>query len=96
MGLASEVLPAAEVVPAATALAHEIATQTAPLSVAVVKRLLWQSPTPDRDATDRIETDLHRHVMSRADAREGPLAFLERRDPDWKLSPTEDWPDWPT
>jgi hypothetical protein len=30
--------------------------------------------------------------MGRADAREGVLAFLERRDPRWSLSPTRDWP----
>jgi hypothetical protein len=31
--------------------------------------------------------------MGRADAREGILAFLERRDPQWSLSPTRDWPE---
>jgi hypothetical protein len=35
---------------------------------------------------------MHHHVMGRADAREGVLAFLERRAPRWSLSPTEDWP----
>jgi hypothetical protein len=30
--------------------------------------------------------------MGQADAREGVLAFLERRAPQWTLSPTKDWP----
>ena len=29
----------------------------------------------------------------RADAREGALAFLERRDPEWSLTLADDWPD---
>jgi len=38
---------------------------------------------------------MHRHVMGRPDAREGVVAYLERRDPQWSLSPTRDWPtDW--
>jgi enoyl-CoA hydratase/carnithine racemase len=38
---------------------------------------------------------VHRHVMGQADAREGVLAYLERREPRWSLSPTGDWPpDW--
>jgi hypothetical protein len=31
-------------------------------------------------------------VMGRDDAKEGVLAYLERRDPQWTLSPTQDWP----
>jgi hypothetical protein len=30
--------------------------------------------------------------MGRADAQEGVLAYLERRAPQWTLSPTRDWP----
>src|SRR6185295_16080932 len=43
MGLASRTLPAAEVLPAAIAMARDIATNCAPLSVALSKRLLWES-----------------------------------------------------
>jgi 1,4-dihydroxy-2-naphthoyl-CoA synthase len=43
----------------------------------------------------RLETALHVHLMSRADAVEGPVAYLERRKPDWKLRVGRDWPDWP-
>ena len=42
---------------------------------------------------NRLETEFHRHVMGTADAREGVLAYVERRDPVWQLSPTTDLPD---
>jgi len=31
--------------------------------------------------------------MGKPDAREGVLAFLERRDPQWSGSVTNEWPD---
>jgi enoyl-CoA hydratase/carnithine racemase len=92
MGLANRALPAAEVLPAALELARDIAANTAPLSVAISKRLLWASPALSADEVDRLETAMHRHVMGEADAREGVLAFIERREPSWSLSPTKDWP----
>ena len=95
MGLASRAVPPAEVLPTALAIARDVAVHTAPLSVAITKALLWASPALDADEADRLETAMHRHVMGRADAREGVLAYLERRAPRWSLSPTRDWPtDW--
>ena len=95
MGLASRAGPPAEVLPTALAIARDVAVHTAPLSVAITKALLWASPALDADEADRLETAMHRHVMGRADAREGVLAYLERRAPRWSLSPTRDWPtDW--
>ncbi|MGK0486542.1 MAG: hypothetical protein ACJAYI_002054, partial [Myxococcota bacterium] len=28
-------------------------------------------------------------------AIEGPVAYLERRKPEWKLTVSKDWPKWP-
>jgi len=39
---------------------------------------------------------LHHHLMGRPDAVEGVMAWIERRQPQWKLSVKNDWPDWPT
>jgi enoyl-CoA hydratase/carnithine racemase len=80
------------VLPAALDYARDVAVHTAPLSVALSKRLLWHQPTLDADECDRLESAYHRVVMGREDAREGVLAFLERRSPNWTLSPTRDWP----
>ena len=93
MGLANRAVPADEVLADALTVARDLAVRTAPLSVAISKRLLWSSPTLSADDVNRLETAMHEHVMGRADAREGVLAFLERRDPRWSLSPTRDWPD---
>jgi enoyl-CoA hydratase/carnithine racemase len=92
-GLATEALPAEDVLPRALELAHEIATQTAPISVGASKRLLWLSaPTPER--INELERDVHLHLMGTPDAREGVQAFMERRDPEWSLRVSEDWPSW--
>jgi enoyl-CoA hydratase/carnithine racemase len=49
--------------------------------------LLWASPELDRDEIGRLETEYHRQVMGTPDAREGVLAWLERRDPKWTGKP---------
>jgi enoyl-CoA hydratase/carnithine racemase len=93
-GLASQALPADEVLPAATAMAQDIAVNVAPVSAAVVKRLLRRSPTPDADETDELESRLHEVLMGASDGREGAVAWIERRDPQWSGSVCEDVPDW--
>jgi enoyl-CoA hydratase/carnithine racemase len=75
------------VLPAAIETARDIAVNTAPQSVALSKRLLWESPTLDRDEVGRLETEYHRIVMGSPDAREGVMAWLERRDPKWTGRP---------
>lgn len=95
MGLALRSLPADEVLPAAMEIARDITVNTAPLSVAVTKRLLWESPNLTAAEVGHRETMLHHHLMGKPDAIEGPVAWLERREPRWKLSVTNDWPEWP-
>jgi enoyl-CoA hydratase/carnithine racemase len=90
--LASRALPADDVLPAALELARDLARNTAPLSVALSKRLLWSGAALGPDDVERLETQLHHVVMGREDAREGVLAFVEKREPVWRLSPTRDWP----
>jgi enoyl-CoA hydratase/carnithine racemase len=92
MGLVSRSLPAGEVLPTALAMARDVATNTAPLSVALSKRLLWASRSLDRDAVGDLETAYHHVVMGRPDALEGVMAFLERRSPAWSLAVPRDWP----
>jgi enoyl-CoA hydratase/carnithine racemase len=87
LGIASRVLAAEDVLPAALDIARDIAVNTAPASVALSKRLLWASRTLDRDEVARLETEYHRQVMGTPDAREGVLAWLERRDPKWTGKP---------
>src|SRR5512139_670074 len=93
MGLVSRALPAAEVLGAALAMARDIADHCAPLSVALSKRLLWESRGLTRDEVGARETAYHHLVMGRPDALEGVMAFLERRPPRWSLAVPRDWPD---
>jgi enoyl-CoA hydratase/carnithine racemase len=90
LGVASRALAATDVLPAAVTMAREIAAQTAPLSVALSKRLLWSGA--DRDEVGRLETEFHLHLMGGHDAREGVLAYVERRDPRWQQRVPTDWP----
>ncbi|QBJ97410.1 crotonase [Rhodococcus sp. ABRD24] len=97
LGIASRSLPADEVLPAALAIARDIATNVAPMSAALSKRLLWDTArhgfTPERVA--RYETELHHRVMGGADAVEGVRAFLDRRDPEWSARVSADWRELP-
>ncbi|GDX25841.1 putative enoyl-CoA hydratase/isomerase [Actinomycetes bacterium] len=96
LGIASRVLANDEVLPQALEVAHDIAVNTAPVSVAISKRLLWESFSMTSDDMNQAESALHQHLMGKADAREGVLSFLERREPKWSLTVNEDWPEnWP-
>jgi enoyl-CoA hydratase/carnithine racemase len=95
LGVASRVLPAAEVLPAARELARDVALHAAPLSVAVSKRLLWEAPLLSPADVERKETALHLHLFKSPDAVEGPVSFVEKRAPSWKSSVSRDWPEWP-
>ena len=93
IGLASRALPAAEVLPSALAMARDVAANCAPLSVALSKRLLWESRGLSRDEVGARETAYHHVVMGRPDALEGVMSFLERRPPQWSLAVPRDWPE---
>jgi enoyl-CoA hydratase/carnithine racemase len=95
IGLALRVVPAAEVLSTAMQIAREIAENTAPVSVAVSKKLLWESTRLSWMDVGRKETALHVHLMARPDAMEGPMAYLEKRVPRWQMTVSRDWPDWP-
>jgi enoyl-CoA hydratase/carnithine racemase len=82
-GVATQALPAAEVLPAAMAMANDIANNTAPVSVALAKQLLWESVGIDIDAFRDREFKLFAATTRLPDALEGPMAFLEKRAPKW-------------
>jgi enoyl-CoA hydratase/carnithine racemase len=93
LGIATSALAHDEVLPHALKVAHDIAVNTAPVSVALSKRLLWESYSMTAEQMNQAESDLHVHLMGRADAREGVTSFLERREPQWSLSVNKDYPE---
>ena len=84
LGLCSRALPSDEVLPVALELARDIALHTAPQSVALSKDLLWQTWQLAPEQVERLETEFHHRLMAGPDAREGVLAFLEKRPPQWR------------
>ncbi|MCS6987426.1 MAG: crotonase/enoyl-CoA hydratase family protein [Sphingomonadaceae bacterium] len=92
--LVSRVLPPAELMPAARALAREIADNTAPVSVALTRQMLWRMLGADHPMeAHRIDS---RAIWARgrtADAREGVMSFLEKRPPAFPCRVSTDMPD---
>jgi enoyl-CoA hydratase/carnithine racemase len=89
MGIASRALPQAEVLPAALEMARDIAANTAPASVAVTKRFLWESSGSSVPDMMRREGRVFAWLGNQADAREGVMAFVEKRAPRWSLAPKD-------
>jgi enoyl-CoA hydratase/carnithine racemase len=92
LGLASRALPRDEVLPAALAHAREFRA-AAPASVALSKRLLWEGLGLTAPEMMKRENRLFVWAGGQPDAREGVLAFLEKREPAWKLRPSVDLPE---
>lgn len=94
LGLASEAVPADQVLDAALRRAAEYRL-AAPVSVAAAKRLLWQNLGADIAATLAVEEPVFAWFGRQPDAHEGIVSFLEKRPPRWTMSATTDLPTWP-
>ncbi|MCH2186215.1 enoyl-CoA hydratase-related protein [Myxococcota bacterium] len=95
MGIAHRALPAEEVLPVALEVARDLAVHAAPLSTGITKKLLWDGADMSLQQVEAFETALHHHLMAHPDAAEGVSAFLERREPAWTGSVSQEWPSWP-
>jgi enoyl-CoA hydratase/carnithine racemase len=92
-GLVRSIHPPEEVLSVAKSLADEIATNAAPVSAVVSRGLLWRMLGEDHPmAAHRADSDAIYSLGRKADSREGVMAFLEKRAPQWKLRPSEDLP----
>ncbi|HET6963528.1 MAG TPA: enoyl-CoA hydratase-related protein [Acidimicrobiales bacterium] len=94
-GVATRALPPDRVLPEALSLAEDIAANTAPLSVAISKRLLWEGVGVDLPSFRRAEGAWLDFTTARPDSKEGTLAFLEKRSPHWQGRISTDLPDRP-
>ncbi len=93
-GLFNYVLPAAEVLPKALAIAREISEKTAPVSVTLNKALLYRGlAEPDPQSQHLIDSKCFHWIGRQPDAAEGIESFLEKRPPRFTMSPTRDLPD---
>lgn len=92
-GLVRSVHAPDALLPAATALAREIADNAAPVSVALTRAMLWRLPSaPHPMHAHRIDS---RAIYSRArsgDAAEGIASFLDKRPADYPERVASDMP----
>ena len=92
-GIVSRVVPHDALMDQVRALALDIAKNTAPVSVAITKRLLWRQLLDDDPVRAKAREDsLFYWIGKQPDAAEGVTAFLEKRDPAWKMSAARDLP----
>ena len=99
-GLVRSVHAAADLVPAARALALEIAENTAAVSVALTRQMLWRmAGAPSPWDAHRLDSRAIYACGRAGDAREGVVSFLEKRKPAYPDKVSTDMPDfypwWP-
>ena len=83
IGLVEYVLPADDLLARAIALAGEMAAN-APVAVRMARNAIVRGAELSLADGLRLEQDLASLLYTTDDAREGPLAFLEKRAPHWQ------------
>jgi enoyl-CoA hydratase/carnithine racemase len=94
--LVSRVVPPAELIPAARALARSFIDNTAPVSVALIRQMMWRMLGAAHPMeAHRIDS---RAMFSRGrstDVKEGIMSFLEKRPPHFSDTVSAGLPDLP-
>jgi len=86
-----------DLLPAARALAREIADNTAPVSVALSRQMLWRMAGADHPMeAHKVDSRAIQSRGASADTKEGVTAFLEKRPAVYPNTVSNDLPDiWP-
>lgn len=82
LGLLNEIVPVVELADRALWWAKRI-TVNAPLAVQATKESVLRGLAVDQREAYKIESELAGKIFSSEDAKEGPKAFAEKRDPNW-------------
>jgi enoyl-CoA hydratase/carnithine racemase len=92
-GLVKQVLPQEDLLPAARALAREIADNAAPVSVALIRQMMWRMLGADHPMeAHKIDSRLIFQRGKSADTKEGVTSFLEKRPPRFADKVSRDMP----
>jgi enoyl-CoA hydratase/carnithine racemase len=92
-GIVSRVVPHDRLLEEALGIARDIAAHTAPVSVAVTKRLVWRQLLETDPVRAKEREDLLFHwIGKQPDAAEGVTSFLEKREPAWGMKKSRDLP----
>ena len=92
-GLVRSLHAPADLLPAARALAREIADNTAPVSIALTRQMLWRMAGAEHPMqAHRIDSRAIQARGQSADAREGVGSFLEKRQPVYPDQVSRDMP----
>ena len=83
MGLLNVIVPRDELLAKAYEYAHRI-TANAPLAVQATKQSVWEGLGMNLKDAYRNEAALSSMIFQTEDAKEGPLAFAEKRPPRWQ------------
>jgi enoyl-CoA hydratase/carnithine racemase len=90
IGLVSRAVPADQVLPVAMEMARDIAVNTAPVSVALAKRLMWEGMNMGIDEMIATEGRIINKLAASPDSVEGVRAFFEKRTPEWSMKVSTD------
>lgn len=92
-GLVSRVVPPEELLPAARALAREIADHTSAVSVALARQMLWRMAGADHPMeAHKVDSRGILAMGASPDVAEGVAAFLEKRAPRFPMKASTDMP----
>jgi hypothetical protein len=95
LGLVSKVVPPDDLLPTARALAKEFIGKTAPVSVALIRQMMWRMMGAD-DPMEAHKVD-SRGIYARGrsdDVKEGVVSFLEKRPAQFKDKVSSGMPDY--
>jgi len=83
-----------DLLPAARAIATEIAENTSAVSVAMTRHMMWKMLGVDHPMeAHKVDSRAIKALGEGADAREGVMSFLEKRPAEFTLSADTDMPD---
>ena len=92
-GLVRSLHAPADLLPAARALAREIADNTAPVSIALTRQMLWHmAGQPHPMMAHRVDSRAIQARGQSADAHEGVSSFLDKRTPSYPNKVSTDMP----